>query len=368
MNILVTGGSGFIGTRLVAELLQSDHQVAIFDILPSSKFPQLCLRGDVRDKHSLTAAATGRDAIIHLAAEHRDDPESTALAHEVNVGGAENVVAAARQAGCRRIIFTSSVAVYPLNTREVTEDCAPRPYNRYGESKLEAEQVFRQWAENTAGASLAIVRACVVFGEGNRGNVYNLLRQIQRRRFVMIGSGQNRKSMAYVGNLTRFLAACLEFPPGIHLYNYADKPDLMTAELVALVRRELGKPSAPPSSREREFADSSDRGCPSRSNASSPLPPGPAGPFRLPASSFQRPPSFRLPLWLGLAGGFVFDALGKLTGRQCAISSARIRKFCAETTVSTARLERTGFVRPFSMQEALVKTIQFEFGTPAPSK
>jgi nucleoside-diphosphate-sugar epimerase len=320
MKILVTGGSGFIGTRLVGELLEAGHQVAIFDIAASATYPSLCLRGDVRDARALTAAAAGCDAIIHLAAEHRDDALSTALCEKVNVGGAANVAAAAQAVGCRRVVFTSSVAVYPLNTPSSTEEDPPRPCNRYGESKLAAEQVFLGWARNTPGATLVTVRACVVFGEGNRGNVYNLLRLVHRRRFVMVGRGENRKSMAYGGNVSRFLAASLAFPAGIHLYNYADKPDLSVAELVALAQRAL--------------------------------PEGGSAGF------------MRVPYWAGVVAGSACDALAALAGRQFPISANRIRKFCAETTVSTRRLDQTGFVRPFALEEALVKTIHFEFGKP----
>ena len=59
-GILVTGGSGFIGTRLVGDLLAAGHQVAIFDLAASAAYPALCLRGDVRDGKALTAAAAGR--------------------------------------------------------------------------------------------------------------------------------------------------------------------------------------------------------------------------------------------------------------------------------------------------------------------
>lgn len=318
MKLLVTGGSGFIGTRLVSELLEVGHQVAIFDLVTSSQHPGLCVCGDVRNLKALTAAVAGCDAIIHLAAEHRDDAPAPALFQAVNVGGAENVVAAARAVGCRRIIFTGSVAVYPLDAPMATEETPLQPYNEYGESKRAAEQVFLDWARRTPGSTLAIVRACVVFGEGNRGNVYNLLRQIQRRRFIMIGRGDNRKSMAYVGNLTRFLVACLSFPPGVHLYNYADKPDLSTRELVALARRTLGQSG---------------------------------GVIKL-----------QVPRWTGLLAGVAFDLLARLTGRRYAVSASRVQKFCADTTVSTRRLEATGFVRPYDLEAALVKTIRFEFG------
>ena len=92
------------------ELIARGHLVAIYDLAPSVSYPDLTIVGDVRDRQGLMAAANGRDAIFHLAAEHRDTPESAALADEVNVGGAGNVIEAARQAQCTRVIFTSSVA------------------------------------------------------------------------------------------------------------------------------------------------------------------------------------------------------------------------------------------------------------------
>lgn len=317
MQVLITGGSGFIGTRMVDGLLQAGHQVAICDLARSVSHPQLCLQADVRDLQALQAACVGRDAIVHLAAEHRDDVRPQSLYEDVNVGGAQNVVAAAQQAGCQRILFTSSVAVYPLNVPSPTEDDETKPFNPYGESKLKAEQVFRRWAQETPGTTLVIVRPCVVFGEGNRGNVYNLLSQIQRKRFLMVGHGRNKKSMAYVGNISRFLASCLDYPPGAHLLNYADKPDLSVLELVAIARRALG------------------RG--------------------------EQAGNIRLPYWLGLGAGMALDGVARLTGRKFPISTIRIRKFCADTTVATERLERTGFVRPYSLEQALVRTVRHEF-------
>ncbi len=317
MNILVTGGSGFIGTRLVRELAAAGHGVKIFDLVPSAVFPELSTVGDVRDATALASAAQNQAAIIHLAAEHRDDPQSAASADAVNVGGTHNVVAAASQSGCQRIIFTSSVAVYPLDVPECSEDDLPQPYNSYGESKLKAEKALDDWARVTPGATAVAVRACVVFGEGNRGNVYNLLRQIYRRRFVMVGPGTNRKSMAYVGNLTAFLASCLCFKPGMHVFNYADKPDFSAARLVEFARQEM-------------LHEGSKR-------------------------------DFRLPYWAGILGGLSFDVLSTITRKHYPVSAIRVRKFCAETTVSTRKLEQLGFCRPFALEEALKSTIRHEF-------
>jgi len=232
MNILVTGGSGFIGTNLVSDLLKEGHKVTIYDKRKSETYPDLCIVGDVRDKEKLTRSMGGVDAAYHLAAEHRDDVRPVSLYHEVNVGGAENMVYALNKNGVNRLVFTSTVAVYGLNSGEPDEDSPVKPFNDYGKSKSKAETIFSKWADSDNTNCLITVRPTVIFGEKNRGNVYNLLNQIVDDRFTMVGNGKNKKSMGYVLNLSQFLTTLLGSTPGRHLFNYADKPDLNMEELV----------------------------------------------------------------------------------------------------------------------------------------
>jgi nucleoside-diphosphate-sugar epimerase len=307
MNIVIAGGSGFIGTRLVTELLRGDNYVRIFDKAPSKSHASIVVQGDVRDADALRKAFSGFEIIYNLAAEHRDDVSPTSLYFDVNVGGARNIVQAADVNGIKKIIFTSTVAVLGLNKPNPDESSPTEPFNNYGKSKLEAEKVFSDWVEKGDGRSLTIVRPVVVFGEGNRGNVYNLIKQIQADKFMMVGSGHNRKSMAYVGNIAEFLVKALEFGPGKHLFNFATKPDLAINELVEFIQKELGVSSN----------------------------------------------MVKLPYSVGLVGGFSFDLLSKLTGRKYPVSSIRIRKFCADTTVSTRALEEIGFQSPYTLKEGL---------------
>jgi nucleoside-diphosphate-sugar epimerase len=92
MKILVIGGSGFIGTRLVDELLKTGHDLAIFDKNPSSAFNHSVTIGDVRELNALDKALHGIDVVYNLAAEHRDDVTPTSLYYDVNVRGAKNIV------------------------------------------------------------------------------------------------------------------------------------------------------------------------------------------------------------------------------------------------------------------------------------
>ena len=313
-RIGVIGGSGFIGGWLVERLLAREHAVRIIDVNPSQSHPDLWVAADVRDRDALHAACRGCAVIYNLAAEHRDNVRPVDLYHQVNVLGAENTCDAADQLRIDRLIFTSTVAVYGLPEDEVDETAVARPFNEYGRSKLEAEQVFRAWAERAPGRSLTIVRPTVVFGPGNRGNVYLLLEQLAGGRSIVIGDGRNRKSMAYVGNLAEFLVHALEFGPGVHLSNYVDKPDLDMNGLVALANQTLGR---------------------------------------------GRP--MRIPYAVAIAAGAVCDCLGRLSGRQFPISRIRVKKYAANTRFAADRIASTGFKPPHSLHDALVATIRHEF-------
>ena len=229
-DLVVLGGSGFIGTRLGGLLRERGVPFSIGDIRESEAFGELWRRCDVCELDSLRELVKGAETIINLAAEHRDDVRPLSRYHEVNVEGAARVCEAAREAGVKRIIFTSSVAVYGFQPRPTDEQGPFAPFNEYGKTKLAAEAVYKAWAEEDASRSLVVVRPTVVFGEGNRGNVYNLLRQISTGKFMMVGSGGNKKSMAYVGNIAAFLAHCLTMGPGAHIYNYVDGPALTAAD------------------------------------------------------------------------------------------------------------------------------------------
>ena len=179
--------------------------------------------------------------MVHLAAVHRDDVKDTTEYYKTNVQGTENVVTICSEKGIKKIIFTSSVAVYGFAEPGTNESGNINPFNEYGQTKFYAEEKLRQWYSD-GNNSLMIVRPTVIFGEGNRGNVFNLFNQISSGKFLMIGYGENKKSMAYIGNVVAFLETCIKSEQKYGLYNYVDTPDLTMNELVSQVRnRLLGK-------------------------------------------------------------------------------------------------------------------------------
>jgi nucleoside-diphosphate-sugar epimerase len=320
MKISIIGGSGFVGSRLIALLKDApDIELLNIDKQESRTYPEITQIADVRDVDALTALLHGTDLVVLLAAEHRDDVSPVSLYYDVNVNGTANTLAAMERNGIGRLIFTSSVAVYGLNKINPDEETPVDPFNDYGKSKWEAECILQAWSAKHPDWNIHIIRPTVLFGEENRGNVYNLLHQIASGKFLMIGDGANKKSMSYVGNIVAFIEFLIqneENLAGCPIYNYVDKPDLTTKELVAHVGKVLKK----------------------------------------------QIPTIRIPYWLGMAGGYGFDVLSKITGKKLAISSVRVKKFCAVTQFDSSKTMSTGFQPPYTLQEGLARTLEHEFG------
>ncbi len=316
---LVIGSAGFIGSHLTRQLVARDGaaNVATLDKEPHPESGDH-VRCDITspDLHSCPHARRSFDVVFNLAAVHRDDVRPVSLYDEVNVEGARQVCRLADAVGARRLVFTSSVAVYGFAPPNTDETGAIAPFNDYGRTKALAEEVYRAWAAAEADRTLIIVRLTVVFGPGNRGNVHLLLSQIAAGRFAMIGSGRNVKSMAYVDNVAAFLTHAGRLQGGVRVYNYVDKPDLDMRSLAAEARRALGR--------------------------------SPEGYLRIPKT-------------VGLAMGLAADVVAALLRRPLPFRRIRVEKFCATTQFAAATLAETGFRPPLTLTEGLDRTLSAEF-------
>jgi nucleoside-diphosphate-sugar epimerase len=230
------------------------------------------------------------------------------------VQGTHNVLKIMNEKHIGHILFTSSVSVYGLNKNNPDEFSPTDPFNHYGKSKLEAEEVLRRWYDiEQKGKTLIILRPTVVFGRGNRGNVYNLLSQISSGKFMMVGSGNNRKSMAYVENVAGFINHCITSGyKKYHLYNYVDKPDLSTKELVTQAELAIGRKILP----------------------------------------------IKIPYWFGFVTAKTLDIGLGLLKKKNPLSAVRIKKFCATTQFDSATIQTTGYRAPFSLEAGLEITIK----------
>ena len=318
-KITVIGGSGFVGTNLCKQLSLKQQDFEIIDIKMSNQFPDKCKIGDVRDIDALRQTITG-NVIVNLAAVHRDDVRDKSEYQRTNVKGAENIASVCEEKGIEKIVFTSTVAVYGFAEPGTGEDGEINPFNEYGRTKFDAEEKFRAWQSKSQN-SLLIIRPTVIFGEGNRGNVFNLLNQIASGKFVMVGKGENRKSMAYIQNVVAFLETCISTEQRYGVFNYVDTPDMTMNELVRQVRAKLkGKNSV----------------------------------------------GLRLPYWLGMILGQMADLVSTLTGKNLPVSSIRVKKFASSTEFKSAKTSLGQFEAPFTLSQGIERTLQSEFINPDP--
>ena len=323
MNVIMIGASGFVGTRLIDLLKQDSEKYSLknVDLLPSHFFNDITIIGDVREQTQMDEQLKEADVVVLLAAQHRDDVTPTSLYYDTNVGGMKVTLNAMEKNGIKRLVFFSSVAVYGLNKKNPNEEHPADPFNHYGKSKWQAEEVLQEWYKTHPDWNINIIRPTVIFGERNRGNVYNLLKQISSGKFLMVGKGDNVKSMAYVGNIVAFVKFIIDnCTTGYNVFNYIDKPDTNMNNLVALVEKVLKK----------------------------------------------NIPSTHFPYWMGMMGGYCFDILAKITGKKFTVSSVRVKKFCAVTQFDSTKAMNSGFVPPYTLQEGLARTLEFEFVHPKP--
>ena len=320
-KITLIGGSGCGGTNLCKLLSFKKQDFEMFDLKMSKQFPEFCKIGDVRDIESMRNTITGQ-VVVNLAAIHRDDVKDSREYYSTNVSGAENVALICSEKQIKKIVFTSTVAVYGFAEPGTDEGGPIKPFNEYGRSKFQAEEIFRDWQKKNSN-KLIIIRPTVIFGEGNRGNVYNLFNQIALRKFVMIGNGNNKKSIAYIKNIVSFLDLCITSEINYGLFNYIDTPDMTMNELVSQVRGKL-------------FGSNS--------------------------------VGIRLPFVFGLLIGVLSDQFSKLSRKTLPVSSIRIKKFVSSSEFRSSKASLNNFQPPFSLAEGIDNTLNNEFINPDPTQ
>ncbi|MCO5054654.1 UDP-glucose 4-epimerase GalE [Thermomonas sp.] len=245
MNILVTGGAGYIGSHTCVALLHAGHAVTVIDNLCNSRAEVLdrvqalggrtlrFVQGDIRDRDALARAfEDGIDAVIHFAAL-KAVGESCAQPlryFDNNIGGTIALMQAMEAAGAQQLVFSSSATVYGQPDRvPVKEDAPLRVTNPYGRTKLVMEQLIGDWCAANPQASAVLLRyfnpvgahPSGLIGEDPRGEPNNLMPYI-----VQVASGQ-RPQLRIFGN---------DYPTvdGTGVRDYLHVVDLADAHVKAL--------------------------------------------------------------------------------------------------------------------------------------
>lgn len=161
MKIIITGGAGFIGKHLVEFLTEKENDITIFDNFSNSSYESTTylkklgvkiIKGDIRKIEEINSAVKGHEVMIHLAAKISVDEsiKNPSETFQTNVEGTKNVLIACKENKVRKIIASSSAAVYGESEIDVklTEKSKIKPISPYGESKIRMENEIRKFSEN----------------------------------------------------------------------------------------------------------------------------------------------------------------------------------------------------------------------------
>lgn len=212
MRLLLTGGTGFIGSRVALEARRRQIEVVVTGMVNTdaerSRVAELGRAGVRIEEGALQETAfarkvvSGCDTIIHLAAAQHESGVPDSYFEDVNIGGTRSLLAASRDAGVRRFVYGSTIGVYGSAANGTLDEASPpSPDNIYGRTKLAAERVVR---EEAGPVETCIVRISETYGPGDF-RLLKLFRAIDRGKFLMIGSGENRRQAMHVDDLVRAL-------------------------------------------------------------------------------------------------------------------------------------------------------------------
>jgi nucleoside-diphosphate-sugar epimerase len=255
MKILITGGTGFIGSRLALEARGRGHEIVVAGQLNSDperarakELENAGIRvdqGPLQDPAYAHRVVDGCDTVIHLAAAQHEANVPDAYFFDVNVNGTQTLLDAGKSAGLRRFVYGSTIGVYgDASGQTLDENTPPRPVNVYGRSKLRAEQVVHSYAQ---ALETSIVRISETYGPADF-RLLKLFRAVNRGRFFIIGSGLNRRQVIHVRDLARGLLLAATSPAAVgETFVMAGAQIMTTRDLVREVAGALGRP--PPSLR-----------------------------------------------------------------------------------------------------------------------
>lgn len=252
MKMLITGGTGFIGSRLALHTRGQGHDIVVAGQLNSdaerARSQELesagisVEQGPLQDPAHARRVTEGCQAVIHLAAAQHEANVPDDYFFDVNVNGTRTLIEASKSAGVQRFVYGSTIGVYGESGGQILdENTLPRPVNVYGRSKLRAEEVVESYRD---ALPISIVRISETYGPGDF-RLLKLFRALNRGRFVIIGSGLNRRQAIHVSDLVRGLLLAVASPAAIgETFVMAGEEILTTRDMVQQVASALGR-SAP---------------------------------------------------------------------------------------------------------------------------
>jgi len=321
LRVLITGGSGFIGSHLVDSQLEQGNIVRTIDLHVErlahvADHPDLhVLVGDIADTELARKAVEDIDVVYHLASAHLDVRLPDTHYRRVNVEGARKLAEAAFTAGVKRVVHCSSVGVIgDVENPPADESSACHPTNIYEQTKLAGERTVLEFAQKT-GLALVVARPAWVYGP-RCPRTEKLLRAVGKRRFVLFGRGHNLRHPIYVSDLVRGLELCAErdMAPG-SVYILAGPGPVTVQSLLGSIAKLLQVP----------------------------------------------PPAIHLPVALGRAAGFFVEAAFSPLGMRPPFSRRSMDFFLKNNAYSTQKArQELGFTPQVGLYQGLSRTLAWQ--------
>ena len=214
MKILITGGTGFLGSRIVKALVKKSHKVTILTRLKDTRLERIGAKfvlGSVLDMDEVASAVKGKDIVYHLAANL---DESNPDMYSTNVIGTQNVVDACKKYKVKRMIFSSSIGVLGYTNKPATEKMQYNPSTGYEKSKTDAEKIVRKGK-----VPFTIMRTTIILGP-NR--FWKQIIRAAEKKYPLIGSGNNFWHIVYVDDAVQALVLALGKKAENQIYNIAN--------------------------------------------------------------------------------------------------------------------------------------------------
>jgi dihydroflavonol-4-reductase len=319
MKLLITGGTGFIGSRLALASRQLGHEIVVAGQVNTeperARLRELeaagvsVEQGPLQDADYARRIAGGCQLVIHLAAAQHEANVADDYFFDVNVNGTRTLIEACKQAHVGRFVYGSTIGVYGEYRGEPLDELtAPRPLNVYGRSKLAAEELVRSYAERLP---ISIVRISETYGPGDF-RLLKLFRAVDRGRFMFIGSAKNQRQAIHVQDLVNGLMLAATHPAAVgETFVMAGHETMTTREMAQRVALALGR----------------------------------------------KAPTLSVPLWPFLAAAVVLEKTLSPLGIQPPLHRRRLDFFRKSFLLSTAKAQRLlGFTPEIAFAKGAVQT------------
>jgi nucleoside-diphosphate-sugar epimerase len=272
--------------------------------------------GDIRNIEDLCKLNEHEfELIIHCAASKHDFGVSRGDYFSNNEYGTQILMDYASERNINKIIYYSTVSVYGHQFHPCDETAKYLSNTVYGDSKFAGEKIIWKWQEEKPNERCVItLRPSVIYGPNNFANMYNLINQMNKFPWLMVGNGSHIKSMISLENMvdmTYFVLDKLKL--GIQNFNCIDKPYLTVRKLMEIIASNKG--------------------------------------FNM--------PKIHIPLFFAIFIGRIFDFIGKILGKELPINSDRMKKFGTSTDYHSEKIRELGYIQKHSIEDEIKRTCEW---------